>query len=220
MQRILSRWFLAATVAGFAPVLAQPTAPYATPPSAYIVQSHGTQSAVRPRQRCWRSHHTRPAHHPRRVGDAPPRAGRPLAPTGDRRPARRRLRSRRRIYSDSYRQEHLLQEHLLQEQLPQQQLPQQQLPSSSSPSSSSDASTVPNQDARAEIGADRLAAQGFNGTGVAVAVLDSGLPSSWVQYARTRTWGSSSTAPTAALSRTRAVTARTSPPSWPIRSAR
>ncbi|HJX19542.1 MAG TPA: S8 family peptidase, partial [Steroidobacteraceae bacterium] len=62
--------------------------------------------------------------------------------------------------------------------------------SSSRPSSSSpDASTVPNQDARAEIGADRLAAQGFDGTGVAVAVLDSGLPSSWVQYAQNSNMG-------------------------------
>src|SRR5256885_11144662 len=47
MRRMLSRWLLAATVAGSALVLAQPTAPPATPASSYIVQSHGTQSAVR-----------------------------------------------------------------------------------------------------------------------------------------------------------------------------
>src|SRR5256885_9005294 len=47
MRSILSRWLLAATVAGCAAVLAQPTAPLAMPASAYIVQSHGTQSAVR-----------------------------------------------------------------------------------------------------------------------------------------------------------------------------
>src|SRR4029077_8058222 len=38
---------------------------------------------------------------------------------------------------------------------------------------------IPNQDARGEIGADRLLAQGFNGTGVTVAVLDTGLASTW-----------------------------------------
>src|SRR2546421_5098562 len=47
MRSIPSRWLLAATVAGCAAVLAQPTAPLAMPASAYIVQSHGPQSAVR-----------------------------------------------------------------------------------------------------------------------------------------------------------------------------
>src|SRR5438105_2033633 len=47
MRSILSRWLMAATVAGSALVLAQPAAPHAMPASAYIVQSHGTQSAVR-----------------------------------------------------------------------------------------------------------------------------------------------------------------------------
>src|SRR5258708_40211519 len=47
MRRMLSRWLLAATVAGSALVLAQPTGPHATPASSYIVQSHGTQSAAR-----------------------------------------------------------------------------------------------------------------------------------------------------------------------------
>src|SRR5437870_12145067 len=47
MRRIFSRWLLAATVACCAPVLAEPTAPDAAAASAYIVQSRGTQSAVR-----------------------------------------------------------------------------------------------------------------------------------------------------------------------------
>jgi len=47
MRSILSRWLMAATVAGSALVLAQPAAPHAMPASAYIVQSHGAQSAVR-----------------------------------------------------------------------------------------------------------------------------------------------------------------------------
>src|SRR2546429_503837 len=47
MRSILSRWLMAATVAGSALVLAQPAAPHAMPASAYIVQSTGPQSAVR-----------------------------------------------------------------------------------------------------------------------------------------------------------------------------
>ncbi|HEX4647813.1 MAG TPA: hypothetical protein VH111_03225, partial [Steroidobacteraceae bacterium] len=50
-----------------------------------------------------------------------------------------------------------------------------------------DSSQVPNQYARGEIGADLLAAQGIDGTGVTVAILDSGVASSWVQIVQRTT---------------------------------
>src|SRR4030081_3368457 len=141
MRRILSRWLLAATVAGSAPVLAQPPGPHATPASAYIVQSHGTQSAVRiVRGVGGRITHDLPIIHGVSAMLTPAQA------------ARLRQLGTVDLFADS---SVTTQDHSDSRR--------RSTSSSSRPSSSSpDASTVPNQDARAEIGADRLAAQGFD----------------------------------------------------------
>src|SRR5207248_436642 len=190
MRSILSRWLLAATVAGCAAVLAQPTAPHVTPASAYIVQSHGTQSAVRiVRGVGGRITHELPIIHGVSAMLTPAQAA--------------RLRQLGTVdlladaavttqdHSDSYRSSTTYSSTTYSSTT----YSSTSYGSTSygstsygstsygstSYSSGSSSSTVPNQDARAEIGADRLAAQGFNGTGVTVAVLDTGLPPSWVQ---------------------------------------
>jgi len=152
MRRILSRWLLATAVACCAPVLAQPTAPDAGAASAYIVQSRGTQSAVRIVKRVGGCiTHELPIIHGVSAMLTAAQAA--------------RLRQLRTVdlFADStvVTQDHEGSSY-----------------SRSSYSGSGGGYTspsVPNQDARVEIGADRLGAQGLNGTGVTVAVLDSGL---------------------------------------------
>src|SRR5882757_2152547 len=166
MRRMLSRWLLAATVAGSALVLAQPTGPHATPASSYIVQSHGTQSAARiVRGVGGRITHELPIIHGVSAMLTPAQA------------ARLRQLGTVELFADSTV---MTEDH---------EGSSYSRTSSSGSGGGYSSPIVPNQDARVEIGADRLGAQGFNGTGVTVAVLDSGLPPSWVQYAQSNNMG-------------------------------
>src|SRR6267154_2418071 len=166
MRGIPSRWLLTATVACCAPVLAQPTAPDAAAASVYIVQSRGTQSAVRIVKRVGgRITHELPIIHGVSAMLTPAQA------------ARLRQLGTVELFADSTV---MTEDH---------EGSSYSRTSSSGSGGGYSSPIVPNQDARVEIGADRLGAQGFNGTGVTVAVLDSGLPPSWVQYAQSNNMG-------------------------------
>src|SRR6266566_2255958 len=164
MRVILSRWLWAVTAACSTPLLAAPATAPAGAASAYIVQSRGTESAVRVVRRVGgRVTHDLPIIHGASALLTPAQA------------ARLRQLGTVDLFADST----VMTEHHSGSSAPR---------SSHSGSTGGD-SSIPNQDARVEIGADRLGAQGFNGTGVTVAVLDSGLPPSWVQYAQTNNMG-------------------------------
>src|SRR5437879_4535854 len=178
MRRILSRWLLAATVAVSAPVLAQPTAPHATPASAYIVQSHGTQAAVRiVRGVGGRITHDLPIIHGVSAMLTPAQAARlrqlgtvdlftdsavktQWGSTWSGTAASSTMTQSARSWSGAAASSTMTQR---------------------ASTSSGGEATVPNQDARVEIGADRLGAQGFDGSGVTVAILDTGVAGSWIQ---------------------------------------
>src|SRR6266699_603848 len=166
MRVILSRWLWAVTAACSTPLLAAPATAPAGAASAYIVQSRGTESAVRVVRRVGgRVTHDLPIIHGASALLTPAQAA--------------RLRQLGTV--DLFAASTVMTEGS----------------SHSGPKSSRSASSgsgggsssIPNQDARVEIGADRLGAQGFNGTGVTVAVLDTGLPPAWVQYAQTNSMG-------------------------------
>ena len=147
MRRILSRWLLTVTVACCAPVLALPPAPDAATANAYIVQSRGTQSAVRIVKRVGgRITHDLPIIHGVSAMLTPAQA------------ARLRQLGTVDLFADTT-----------------------VMTQWTEGDSGSSGGALPNQDARTEIGADRLGAQGFDGSGITVAVLDTGLASSW-QY--------------------------------------
>jgi len=166
MRVILSRWSWAVTAACSTQLLAQPATPSAGAASAYIVQSRGTESAVRVVSLVGaRVTHDLPIIHGASALLTPAQA------------ARLRQLGTVDLFADSTV------------------MTEDYSGSSYSRSSYSGSGggysspSVPNQDARVEIGADRLGAQGFNGTGVTVAVLDTGLPPAWVQYAQTNSMG-------------------------------
>ena len=165
MRSILSRWLMAATVAGSALVLAQPAAPHAMPASAYIVQSHGTQSAVRIVTGVGgRITHDLPIIHGVSAMLTPAQA------------TRLRQLGTVDLFADSSVRTQWGSTWSGMARSP--------VTTQRQSSSSGDAvpnGAVPNQDARVEIGADRLGAQGFDGSGVTVAVLDTGVASSWIQ---------------------------------------
>src|SRR2546429_5301633 len=159
MRSILSRWLMAATVAGSALVLAQPAAPHAMPASAYIVQSHGAQSAVRIVTGVGgRITHDLPIIHGVSAMLTPPQA------------TRLRQLGTVDLFADSSVKTQWGSTWSGTARSP--------VTTQRQSSSSGDAvpnGAVPNQDARVEIGADRLGAQGFDGSGVTVAVLDTGV---------------------------------------------
>src|SRR5256884_5819773 len=160
MRSILSRWLMAATVAGSALVLAQPAAPHAMPASAYIVQSHGAQSAVRiVRGVGGRITHDLPIIHGVSAMLTPAQA------------TRLRQLGTVDLFADSS----------VRAQWGSGASGEAHSSVTKQKSSTSSDEVVPNQDARVEIGADRLGAQGFDGSGVTVAILDTGVASSWVQ---------------------------------------
>ena len=160
MRVILSRWSWAVTAACSTQLLAQPATPSAGAASAYIVQSRGTESAVRVVSLVGaRVTHDLPIIHGASALLTPAQA------------ARLRQLGTVDLFADST-------------------VMTEGWGSANSGSGGGYSSpSVPNQDARVEIGADRLGAQGFNGTGVTVAVLDTGLPPAWVQYAQTNSMG-------------------------------
>src|ERR1700752_3784777 len=133
MRARLGRWLLAVTAACSAPALAQPTAPPASAASAYIVQSRGSQSAMRIVTSVGGLvTHDLPIIHGASAMLTPAQA------------ARLRQLGTVDLFADAAV--------VMQDD-------------SSYPDGGYSSSNIPNQDARVEIGADRLLAQGFNGTG-------------------------------------------------------
>src|SRR3989440_8025583 len=182
MRSILSRWLMAATVAGSALVLAQPAAPHAMPASPYIVQSHGTQSALRIVSGVGgRITHDLPVIHGVSAMLTPAQA------------ARLRQLGTVDLFADSVvktqsvspwsgadkdknkdKDKNNGKGHSLAKQ-------STTSGADSSVTTTQSTTSVPNQDARVEIGADRLGAQGFDASNVTVAILDTGVASSWVR---------------------------------------
>src|SRR5205823_14511876 len=153
MRVILSRWLWAVTAACSTQLLAAPATAPAGAASAYIVQSRGTESAVHVLRRVGgRVTHDLPIIHGASALLTPAQA------------ARLRQLGTVDLFADST-------------------VMTEGYPGSSYSHSSSSGSgggysspSVPNQDARVEIGADRLGARGFTRTSITVAVLDTCLP--------------------------------------------
>ena len=160
--RKVSRWLVTAAAVCSASVLAASRAPL-PPAHAYIVQTHGGQSASRAvRDVGGRITHELPIIQGVSAMLTPAQV------------ARLRRTGTVELYADAA---------VVTQDLSYGRSSGVSLSTVISPGTTTYQSQIPDQAARVEIGADRLMAQGLDGSGITVAVLDTGLSRSWVPYA-------------------------------------